>query len=118
MKARALFASVQLLIATSFDQARVSCIGAGLEHYGRGKTVAGPDGTGSEDEVPAALGNQGLAEQERLIAGMLHELSTSLYEVVALSAEAMNSKDVKRFQDKIDEATESDLLPGLSSFRS
>lgn len=68
----ALFASVQLLIATSFDQARVGCIGAGLEHYGQWKTVVGPDGTGSEDDVIAALGKKGLSEQERLVAGMLH----------------------------------------------
>jgi len=70
--APALFASVQLLIATSFDQARVGCIGAGLEHYGQWKTVVGPDGTGSEDDVIAALGKKGLSEQERLVAGLLH----------------------------------------------
>lgn len=67
----ALFAINQLLIATSFDEARVGCIGAGFEHYARWKTVVGPDGTGSEIEVARQLGKTGLSEQERLIAGLL-----------------------------------------------
>ncbi|WP_114835628.1 HsdR family type I site-specific deoxyribonuclease [Agrobacterium tumefaciens] len=69
--APALFASVQLLIATSFDEARVGCIGAGLEHYGQWKTVVGPDGTGSEVDVASNLGKNALSEQERLVAGVL-----------------------------------------------
>lgn len=67
----ALFASVQLLVASSFDAARVGCIGAGLAHYAQWKTVVGPDGRGSEQEVAAALGKSALSEQERLIAGLL-----------------------------------------------
>jgi len=67
----ALFASVQLLVASSFDEARVGCIGAGLAHYAQWKTVVGPDGCGSEQEVAAALGKSALSEQERLIAGLL-----------------------------------------------
>ncbi len=67
----ALFASVQLLVASSFDEARVGCIGAGLAHYAQWKTVVGPDGHGSEQEVAAALGKSALSEQERLIAGLL-----------------------------------------------
>ena len=43
-----LFATNLLLVATSYDQARVGCVGAGLEHYAQWKTVVGPDGTGSE----------------------------------------------------------------------
>ncbi len=69
--APALFGSVQLLIATSFDEARVGCIGAGLEHYGQWKTVVGPDGTGSEVDVASNLGKNALSEQERLVAGVL-----------------------------------------------
>jgi len=67
----ALFATNQLLIATSFDEARVGCIGAGFEHYARWKTVVDPDGSGSEIEVARQLGKTGLSEQERLIAGLL-----------------------------------------------
>lgn len=67
----ALFASVQLLVSSSFDEARVGCIGAGLAHYAQWKTVVGPDGHGSEQEVAAALGKSALSEQERLIAGLL-----------------------------------------------
>lgn len=67
----ALFASVQLLIASSFDEACVGCIGAGLAHYAQWKTVVGTDGRGSEQEVAAVLGKPALSEQERLIAGLL-----------------------------------------------
>ncbi|MEK8078565.1 type I restriction endonuclease subunit R [Pseudomonas sp. XK-1] len=67
----ALFASVQLLVASSFDEARVGCIGAGLAHYAQWKTVVDPDGRGSEQEVAVALGKAALSEQERLIAGLL-----------------------------------------------
>ncbi len=67
----ALFATNQLLVATSFDEARVACVGAAFEHYAQWKTVVGPDGTGSEIEVAQTLGKVGLSEQERLIAGLL-----------------------------------------------
>jgi type I restriction enzyme R subunit len=67
----ALFATNQLLVATSFDQARVGCIGAAFEHYAQWKTVVGPDGTGGEIEVAQKLGKSSLSEQERLIAGLL-----------------------------------------------
>jgi type I restriction enzyme, R subunit len=67
----ALFATNQLLVATSFDEARVGCVGADFEHYGQWKTVVGPDGSGSEAEVAQALGKNRLNEQERLIAGLL-----------------------------------------------
>jgi type I restriction enzyme R subunit len=66
-----LFATNQLLIATSFDEARVGCVGAAFEHYAQWKTVVGPDGSGSEIEVAQALSKPALSEQERLIAGML-----------------------------------------------
>lgn len=67
-----LFATNQLLVATSFDEARVGCVGAGFEHYAQWKTVVGPDGSGSEIEVAQALGKAALSEQERLVAGLLH----------------------------------------------
>ncbi len=67
----ALFATNQLLVATSFDEARVGCVGAAFEHYAQWKTLAGPEGTGSEIEVAQALGKATLSEQERLIAGLL-----------------------------------------------
>lgn len=67
----ALFSTNQLLVATSFDEARVGCIGAAFEHYAQWKTVVGPDGAGSEIEVAQTLGKTALSEQERLIAGLL-----------------------------------------------
>jgi type I restriction enzyme, R subunit len=66
-----LFATNQLLVATSFDEARVGCVGAAFEHYAQWKTVVGPDGAGSEIEVAKALGKSAISEQERLIAGLL-----------------------------------------------
>ncbi len=67
----ALFATTQLLVASSFDEARVGCIGAAFEHYAQWKTVVGPDGLGSEIDAAHSLGKTGLSEQERLIAGLL-----------------------------------------------
>lgn len=67
----ALFATNQLLVATSFDEARVGCVGAAFEHYVQWKTVVSPDGTGSEIEVAQELGKPSLSEQERMIAGLL-----------------------------------------------
>ncbi|SET85318.1 type I restriction endonuclease subunit R [Paracoccus homiensis] len=97
----ALFASVQLLIATSFDQARVGCIGAGLEHYGQWKTVVGPDGTGSEDDVIKALGKKGLSEQQRLVAGMLrpaHLLDILRHYLLFMNLGGHTIKTVCRYQ--------------------
>ncbi|MCU9847827.1 HsdR family type I site-specific deoxyribonuclease [Defluviimonas sp. WL0024] len=99
--APALFASVQLLIATSFDQARVGCIGAGLEYYGQWKTVVGPDGTGSEDEAAKALGKKGLSEQERLVAGMLrpaHLLDILRHYLLFMQVGGQTIKTVCRYQ--------------------
>ncbi|WP_324751200.1 HsdR family type I site-specific deoxyribonuclease [Sphingomonas sp. LY54] len=69
----ALFATAQLLIATSFDEARVGTIGASLDHYAPWKTVVGPDGRGSQADAEAFLGKPRLSEQERLILGMLEK---------------------------------------------
>lgn len=46
-----------------------------------------------------------LAAKQSVVSKDLQELSTALYEVVALSVEAMNSKTPDRFQAKIDQAT-------------
>ncbi|KHK58700.1 restriction endonuclease subunit R [Ralstonia sp. A12] len=67
----ALFSTVQLLIATSFDEARVASVGAAFEHYAQWKTVVGPDGAGNEAEIAHALGKAALSEQERHVAGLL-----------------------------------------------
>lgn len=66
-----LFATNQLLVATSFDEARVGCVGAAFEHYAQWKTVVGPEGAGSEIEVAQMLDKAAISEQERLIAGLL-----------------------------------------------
>lgn len=66
-----LFATNQLLVASSFDEARVGCVGAAFEHYAQWKTVVGPEGSGNESEVAQALGKAAISEQERLIAGLL-----------------------------------------------
>lgn len=66
-----LFATNQLLVASSFDEARVGCVGAAFEHYAQWKTVVGPHGSGGEIEVAQALGKVAISEQERLIAGLL-----------------------------------------------
>ena len=99
--APALFASVQLLIATSFDQARVGCIGAGLDHYGRWKTAVGPDGTGSEEDVAQALGKKALSEQERLVAGLLrpaHLLDILRHYLLFMNVGGQSIKIVCRYQ--------------------
>ena len=66
-----LFATVQLLVASCVDDARVGCIGAEFEHYAQWKTVAGPDGSGSEADAARAFGTQRLDAQQRLVAGLL-----------------------------------------------
>lgn len=99
--APALFASVQLLIATSFDEARVGCIGAGIGHYGQWKAVVGPDGTGSEAEVAASLGKFGLSEQERLVAGVLppaHLLDILRHFLLFMQVGGQTIKTVCRYQ--------------------
>lgn len=96
----ALFAANQLLVATSFDEARVGCIGATFAHYAQWKTVAGPDGSGSEIEVAQALGKPGLSEQERLIAGLLapaHLLDVVRHFVLFLQAGGQTFKSVCRY---------------------
>lgn len=97
----ALFATNQLLVATSFDEARVGCIGAAFEDYAQWKTVVGPDGTGSEIEVAQGLGKSSLPEQERLIAGMLtpsHLLDVVKNFMLFMQAGGQTIKTVCRYQ--------------------
>jgi type I restriction enzyme R subunit len=62
-----LFYTNQLLIASSFDEARVGCISGLFEHFATWKTVA----PRTEAEVAESLGKTTLSAQERTIAGML-----------------------------------------------
>lgn len=99
-----LFATVQLLIASSFDEARVGCVGAAFEHFAQWKTVVGPDGTGSEIEVArqlGKLGKSGLSEQERLIAGLLapaHLLDVVKNFLLFMQVGGQTIKSVCRYQ--------------------
>lgn len=96
-----LFATNQLLVATSFDEARVGCVGAAFEHYAQWKTVIGPDGVGSEIEVAQALGKAVLSEQERLIAGLLtpaHLLDVLQNFMLFMQAGGQTIKTVCRYQ--------------------
>lgn len=97
----ALFATNQLLIATSFDEARVGCIGAAFEHYAQWKTVVGPDGSGSEIEVAQKLGKSRLSEQERLVAGLLapaHLLDVIKNFLLFMQVGGQTIKSVCRYQ--------------------
>lgn len=96
-----LFASVQLLIASSYDEARVGCIGAGFAHFSQWKTVVGPDGSGSEQAVAEQLGTAKLSEQERLVAGMLtpaHLLDLIRHFMLFMQVGGQTIKTVCRYQ--------------------
>lgn len=96
-----LFASVQLLIASSYDEARVGCIGAGFAHFSQWKTVVGPDGSGSEQAVAEQLGKAKLSEQERLVAGMLapaHLLDLIRHFMLFMQVGGQTIKTVCRYQ--------------------
>ena len=97
----ALFSTNQLLVAASFDEARVGCVGAAFEHYAQWKTVVGPDGAGSEIEVAHALGQSSLSEQERLIAGLLapaHLLDVVKNFLLFMQVGGQTIKSVCRYQ--------------------
>jgi type I restriction enzyme, R subunit len=96
-----LFHANQLLIATSFDEARVGTVGAAFRHYAAWKTVAGAAGARTEAEVAAALGKVALSEQERLVAGLL--APANLLDVVAhfsvfMAVDGQTVKAVCRYQ--------------------
>ncbi|CAD5366516.1 Type I restriction-modification system, restriction subunit R [Rubrivivax sp. A210] len=96
-----LFHTNQLLVATSFDEARVGTVGAAFRHYAAWKTVAGAAGLRTEAEVATALGKAALSPQERLVAGLL--APANLLDVVAhfsvfMSVEGTTVKAVCRYQ--------------------
>jgi type I restriction enzyme R subunit len=96
-----LFHTNQLLIATSFDEARVGSVGAAFRHYAAWKTVVGPDGQGTEVEVAAALSKAQLSEQERLVAGVLrpaHLLDVVRHFMLFMAADGQTVKSVCRYQ--------------------
>jgi type I restriction enzyme, R subunit len=100
-----LFHTNQLLIATSFDEARVGSVGAGFRHYAAWKTVVGADGQGTEAEVAAELGKPvgkaQLSEQERLVAGLLrpaHLLDVVRHFMLFMAADGQTVKSVCRYQ--------------------
>lgn len=100
-----LFHTNQLLIATSFDEARVGSVGAAFRHYAAWKTVVGADGQGSEAEVAASLGKPAdksqLSEQERLVAGLLrpsHLLDVVRHFMLFMTADGQTVKSVCRYQ--------------------
>jgi type I restriction enzyme R subunit len=96
-----LFATNQLLVASSFDEARVGCVGAAFEHYCQWKTLVGPDGSGSEIDVAQGLGKPALSEQERLIAGLLapaHLLDVVKNFVLFMQVGGQTIKIVCRYQ--------------------
>ena len=62
-----LFFTNQLLIASSFDEARVGTIGGLFEHFASWKTVT----PAHEEDIVASLGVSALSQQQRLVAGML-----------------------------------------------
>lgn len=93
----ALFHTNQLLIATSFDEARAGSIGAELVHYAAWRTVV----PRTEAEVAADLGKTALSEQERLIAGLLtptHLLDVVRHYTLFMQAEGRTIKVVPRYQ--------------------
>jgi type I restriction enzyme R subunit len=97
----ALFATNQLLVASSFDEARVGCVGAAFEHFAQWKTVIGPDGLGTEAQAAQALGKAGLSEQERLIAGLLkpaHLLDVVQNFMIVMQTGGHTIKTVCRYQ--------------------
>jgi type I restriction enzyme R subunit len=61
-----LFHTNQLLVVSSFDEAKVGCIGAEFRHYSAWKTVAPM----TEEAVCEKLGKVQLSEQERMVAGL------------------------------------------------
>ncbi len=96
-----LFHTNQLLIATSFDEARVGSLGAAFRHYAAWKTVVGADGQGTEAEVAAALGKAQLSEQERLVAGLLRPaqlLDVVRHFMLFMTIEGQTVKSVCRYQ--------------------
>lgn len=96
-----LFHTNQLLVVTSFDEARVGSVGAAFRHYAAWKTVVGADGQGAEADVAARLGKAQLSEQECLVAGLLtpaNLLDVMRHFTLFMSVEGQAIKSVCRYQ--------------------
>jgi len=92
-----LFHTNQLLIATCYDEARVSTIGAQAVHYLEWKDTSPVPMA----EVAAALGKDNLSSQEKLIAGMLrpaHLLDLVRHFTLFMQADSRTIKIVARYQ--------------------
>lgn len=92
-----LFHTNQLLIASSFDEARLGSIGGELDHYAAWKTVV----PATEADVAAQLGKAALAEQERLVAGVLtpaNLLDVVRHYTIFMQIEGRTIKVVPRYQ--------------------
>jgi type I restriction enzyme R subunit len=92
-----LFHTNQLLIATSFDEARVGSLGAEFRHYTAWKTVAPM----TEESVCAKLGKASLSEQERLVAGLFaprHLLDVLRHFTLFMNVDGQTVKTVCRYQ--------------------
>jgi type I restriction enzyme R subunit len=92
-----LFHTNQLLVATSFDEARVGTVGAAFKHYGAWKTVAPL----TEEAVCGNLGKAKLSEQERLVAGLFtpsHLLDVVRHFTLFMDADGVTVKVACRYQ--------------------
>jgi type I restriction enzyme, R subunit len=92
-----LFHTNQLLVATSFDEARVGTIGASFKHYAAWKTVAPL----TEEAVCEQLGKAKLSEQERLVAGLFtpsHLLDVLRHFTLFMSGDGVTVKIACRYQ--------------------
>ena len=92
-----LFHTNQLLVATSFDEARVATVGADFRHFAAWKTVV----PRSEAQVAAALGKAQVSEQERLVAGLLtpaNLLDVVRHFMLFMSVDSQTVKAMCRYQ--------------------
>jgi len=92
-----LFHTNQLLVATSFDEARVGTVGATFRHYSAWKTVAPM----TEESVCLKLGKTLISEQERLVAGLFeprHLLDVLRHFTLFMNVDGQTVKAVCRYQ--------------------
>ncbi len=92
-----LFHTTQLLVASSFDEARVGTVGATFKHYTAWKTVVPL----TEEAVSQRLGKAQLSEQERLVAGLLtpgHLLDVVRHFTLFMNTDGATVKAVCRYQ--------------------
>ncbi|MBT9491997.1 MAG: type I restriction endonuclease subunit R, partial [Paucibacter sp.] len=92
-----LFHTNQLLVATSFDEARVGTLGASFRHYAAWKTVLPL----TEEALCERLGKARLSEQERLVAGLFtpaHLLDVLRHFSLFMNADGVTVKVVSRYQ--------------------